>query len=257
MGSAGVTLPQVTVVGLGPGDDRYVTANVVQAIADHPVRFLRTTRHPSASLVGDAMSFDDVYEAADSFDDVYATIVDRLVAAATEHGRVLYAVPGSPLVLERTVRSLRTDPRVACTVLPAISFLDLAYERLGIDPVEERVRLIDGHEFAVAAAGDSGPLLVAHAHANWVLSDIKLAVESASGDEPVVVLQRLGTADEHVVHTTWAELDRSVEADHLTCLYIPHLAAPVGAELVRFHQLSRACCASSARGTSSRPTARS
>ena len=231
--------PHVTVVGLGPGDDRFITAHTIAAIAATPVRFVRTTRHPSSGLVGPATSFDDIYEAADSFDDVYATIVDRLVAAAAQHDHILYAVPGSPLVLERTVRLLRTDARIDCTVLPAISFLDLAYERLNIDPVEARLRLIDGHEFAVAAAGETGPLLVAHTHANWMLSDIKLAVESATGDEPVVILQRLGTVDEHITHTTWADLDRTVEADHLTCLYVPHLAAPVGAELVRFHQLSR------------------
>jgi tetrapyrrole methylase family protein/MazG family protein len=231
--------PQVTVVGLGPGDHRYITAHTLDTITGAAVTFVRTTQHPSATLLPDATSFDDVYDAADSFDDVYAEIVDRLVAAATDHGHILYAVPGSPLVLERTVRLLRADPRVECTVLPAISFLDLAYERLGIDPVEARLRLIDGHDFAVAAAGETGPLLVAHTHANWVLSDIKLAVESATGDEPVVILQRLGTDDEHVVHTTWAELDRTVQADHLTCIYIPHLAAPVGAELVRFHQLAR------------------
>jgi tetrapyrrole methylase family protein/MazG family protein len=233
------SLPRITVVGLGPGDDRYITAHTLQAIAGIPVRFIRTTRHPSASLVGGATSFDEIYEAADTFDDVYATIVDLLVAAATQHRHVLYAVPGSPLVLEQTVRRLRADTRIQCEVLPAISFLDLAYERLDIDPVEARLRLIDGHDFAVAAAGEAGPLLVAHTHANWVLSDIKLAVESATGDEPVVILQRLGTADEQIVHTTWSELDRTVEADHLTCVYIPSLGAPVGAELVRFHQLSR------------------
>jgi tetrapyrrole methylase family protein / MazG family protein len=231
--------PTITVVGLGPGDERFVTTQTLEAIAAAPVRFVRTSRHPSASLVGDATSFDDVYEAADTFDDVYATIVDRLVDAAVQHGPVLYAVPGSPLVLERTVALLRAERRVRCNVLPAISFLDLAYDRLGIDPVEAGLRLIDGHQFAVAAAGETGPLLVAHTHANWVLSDIKLAVETASGDEPVVILQRLGTVDEHIVDTTWAELDRAVDADHLTCLYIPRLAAPVGAELVRFHQLSR------------------
>jgi tetrapyrrole methylase family protein/MazG family protein len=99
--------------------------------------------------------------------------------------------------------------------------------------------LIDGHEFTTAAAGDSGPMLVAHAHANWVLSDIKLAVEGATGDEPVVILQRLGTPEQQVVTTTWAELDRTVEADHLTCIYIPHLGSPVGASLVRFHLLAR------------------
>src|SRR5215218_10289198 len=87
--------PQVTVVGLGPGDERFVTVQTLDAITSVPVRFLRTARHPSAALVRDATSFDDVYEVADTFDDVYATIADRLVEAATEHGHVLYAVPGS------------------------------------------------------------------------------------------------------------------------------------------------------------------
>ena len=231
--------PVVTVVGLGPGGPEYVTEHTLAEIRRATHHFVRTSRHPSASLVADAVSFDDVYEQADTFDDVYAEITERLVAAAHAHGEVLYAVPGSPLVLERTVRSLLADTRISCRVHPAMSFLDVAYARLGIDPVEARVTLVDGHEFASAAAGLTGPLLVAHTHANWVLSDIKLAVEDASGDEPVVILQRLGTADEAVVHTTWADLDRTVEADHLTCIYIPSLGAPVGAELVRFHQLAR------------------
>ena len=232
-------MPTVVVVGLGPGGDEYVTLNTLALIERIPHRFVRTARHPSAHLVPGATTFDDVYERADTFGDVYGEIADRLVLAANEHGEVLYAVPGSPLVLERTVRTLRRDPRIVCDVHPAMSFLDLAYARLGIDPIEAGVTLVDGHEFATAAAGNPGPMLVAHTHANWVLSDIKLAVESADGDEAVVVLQRLGTPEELITHTTWAELDRTVEADHLTSIYIRHLAAPVGAELVRFHQLSR------------------
>ena len=232
--------PSVVVVGLGPGDASHITRRALDAITAAPIRYLRTARHPSAHLVGpDAISFDDVYESAASFDDVYAMIVDRLIDAAHVHGEVLYAVPGSPLVLERTVRLLRADDRITCRVLPAISFLDLAYDRLGIDPVETGLRLVDGQEFATATAGWSGPMLVAHTHANWVLSDIKLAVESATGDEPVVILQRLGTDDETVVHTTWSELDRTVQVDHLTCIYVPAMAASVGAELVRFHELAR------------------
>ncbi|MEP7112629.1 MAG: nucleoside triphosphate pyrophosphohydrolase [Ilumatobacteraceae bacterium] len=230
---------RVTIVGLGPAGAEYVTQQTLDAIAWHPNRFIRTTRHPSASLLRSATSFDDIYEAADTFADVYAEITERLVTAAAEHGDVLYAVPGSPLVLERSVRHLLDDPRVTCTVLPAMSFLDVAFARLGIDPVDAGVRLIDGHDFATAAAGDHGPMLVAHTHANWVLSDIKLAVEGAMGDEPVVILQRLGTPDELITNTTWAELDRTVEADHLTSIYIPHFGAPVGGSLVRFHQLSR------------------
>lgn len=234
-----MTAARIVVVGLGPAGPEYVTEHTVAEIARVPHRYLRTSRHPSASLVPEAVTFDEIYEAANTFADVYSEITDRLVSVAQQFGEVLYAVPGSPLVLERTVLALRADTRIECVVHPAMSFLDLIYARLGIDPVEAGVTLVDGHQFATGAAGLSGPLLVAHTHANWVLSDIKLAVENATGDEPVIILQRLGSPDELVTHTTWAELDRTVEADHLTSIYIPHLAAPVGAELVRFHQLAR------------------
>ena len=154
-------LGRITIIGLGPGGPQYITQQTLDAISTHPHRFIRTTRHPSASVVGVATCFDDVYEAAGTFADVYAEITERLVAAAAEHGQILYAVPGSPLVLERSVRHLCNDLRVECNVLPAMSFLDVAFARLGIDPIEAGVRLIDGHEFATAAAGDHGPMLVA------------------------------------------------------------------------------------------------
>jgi tetrapyrrole methylase family protein/MazG family protein len=194
-------------------------------------------------LVVGATSFDDVYEAADTFASVYAEIADRLVAAAAEHGHVLYAVPGSPLVLERSVATLRADARVDLDLLPAMSFLDVAWARLGIDPIEVGVRLVDGHEFATAAAGATGALLVAHTHANWVLSDIKLAIDDGGRGEldatPVVLLKGLGTDDEQIIHTTWAEMDRVTDADHLTSLYVPALGVAAASGYARFHQLAR------------------
>ncbi len=234
-----MSAPRIVVAGIGPAGPAFVTTAVSEAIARMPHRFLRTARHPSASVVGDAVSFDDLYETADTFDEVYASIVERLVAASHQFGEILYAVPGSPWILERTVRHLLDDRRVELDILPAVSFLDLAYAALRLDPVEAGVRLIDGHRFAEAAAGQTGPLLVAHCHANWVLSDIKLALDDARGDEEVVILQRLGSIDQEVVTTTWSRLDQTVQADHLTTIYIPRLAAPVGHELVRFHTIVR------------------
>ncbi len=231
--------PRIVVVGLGPGGHDHVTVETRDAIEHATHRYLRTSIHPSADLVPEATTFDHLYDTVDTFDEVYRQIADALAAAAAEHGEILYAVPGSPLVLERTVRHLQARVDVECDVRPAMSFLDVAWARLGIDPVEAGVRLVDGHEFATAAAGEHGPLLVAHTHANWVLSDIKLALEEATGDEPVTILHALGTSDERIVPTTWADLDRTIDADHLTSLWIPHLAAPVGAAYVRFHQLTR------------------
>ena len=233
-----MTRPRVVVVGIGPAGPELVTGEVTTAIARIKNRYLRTARHPSASAVADAITCDDLYERGKTFDDVYRGIVDRLVDAATQHGEVLYAVPGSPYVLERSVRWLVADERVDTVVLAGMSFLDLAYTRLGIDPIEAAVTLIDGHTFTRSAAGRTGPLLVAHTHDRRTLSDIKLAVDDEPTG-PVTVLQRLGLAQEAVFEVAWADLDRVVDADHLTCVYIPKLAAPVASELMRFYEVVR------------------
>jgi tetrapyrrole methylase family protein/MazG family protein len=190
-------------------------------------------------LMPRATSFDSLYDTLPTFEDVYREITEAVVAAALQHGEVLYAVPGSPLILESSVAQLRADSRIEVHVLPALSFLDLAWEALGIDPVNAGVRLIDGHRFALEASGERGPLLVAQVHADWVLSDVKLSHESANGNEPVVLLHHLGLPDQRVEHTTWQELDRVLPADHLTTLYIPQMAEPVAGELARLHQLAR------------------
>jgi len=230
---------RVVIVGLGPGPRNTVTQATLEAIERIDVQFVRTKRHPTADLMPRTTSFDSLYDTLPTFEDVYSAITEAVVAAAVKHGEVLYAVPGSPLILESSVAQLRADSRVEVQVLPALSFLDLAWEALGIDPVNAGVRLIDGHRFALEASGERGPLLVAQVHADWVLSDVKLSHESANGNEPVVLLHHLGLPDQRVEHTTWQELDRVLPADHLTTLYIPQMAEPVSGELARLHQLAR------------------
>lgn len=238
-----MTLPHIEIIGLGPAGEEFITEHTRHRIAAHRHRYLRTGQHPSAHLVIDARTMDHHYDRADTYAEVYQDIVEDLVTAARQYGEVLYAVPGSPLVLEQTVKALLCDERVVCTVQPAMSFLDLAWSRLAIDPVEAAVTLIDGHEFATASAGLTGPFLVAHCHADWVLSEIKLStedsVELSNDDVDVVVLHHLGLPDEIVTTVPWSELDQTVEADHLTCIFIPQLRVPVGHELIAFHELAR------------------
>jgi tetrapyrrole methylase family protein / MazG family protein len=237
-GTGGTGAPRVVVVGLGPAGPDLTTVGAADRLAAAPARFLRTRRHPAAEPWAAAPSFDHHYETAATFDDVYRAIVEDLVVAAHEDGEVVYAVPGSPHVLERSVATLLADDRVEVEVVPGMSFLELAWGHLGVDPVEAGVRLVDGHRFAVDAAGATGALLIAHCHANHVLSDLKLAYED---DEPdvAIVLQRLGLPDQRVVEVPWAELDQAVEADHLTSVFVPEVGAPVASELVRFAELVR------------------
>ena len=229
---------RLTIVGLGPAGPELITPQVTERLAATPTVRLRTARHPAAAVV-EAPSYDHVYEAADRFADVYEEIARDLLALAAVDDLV-YAVPGSPLVLERTVELVReaaTDMDLELEILPAVSFLDTVWSRLQVDPIEAGVRLIDGHVFATAAAGQTGPLLVAHAHANHVLSDIKLAFEEPPAT--AIILQRLGLPDERIVEVAWADLDRELEADHLTSLYLPEVAEPVAHEFARFDELVR------------------
>ncbi len=231
-------MAEVTICGLGPGGLDQITEATVQVLGGSSPVYLRTARHPSAARAPGATSFDDVYERATSFDDVYETIAETVVDAAKTHGHVVYAVPGSPLILERSVRRIRAATEVDVTLMPAISFLDETWARLQVDPVDDGVRLIDGLQFAIEAAGERGPLLVAHVHSGWVLSDIKLALD-VGPEQNVVVLQRLGTPEERIFEVSWPDLDRVVGADHLTTLYLPELAAPVGYQLSRSVEMMR------------------
>jgi tetrapyrrole methylase family protein/MazG family protein len=55
----------------------------------------------------------------------------------------------------------------------------------------------------------------------------------------VTVLQRLGLPNESVRRVAWEDLDRDVEPDHLTSLWLPALADPFASELVRLEELVR------------------
>ncbi len=235
--------PRIDVVGLGPAGPELITTGAQTLMAGAETLVLRTARHPSARAVPDAPSFDHLYEGVTTFEEVYSAIVDELVSLAKGRGSVVYAVPGSPAVAERSVVLLRDHPLVvdgdlAVNVHPAVSFVDLAVEVLGVDPVSAGVALVDGESFSVEAAGSAGPLLVAQCWSRSVLSAIKISVD-VEPTPPVTILHHLGLDDEVVREVPWEELDRAIEPDHLTSLWIPELAAPVASELVRLDELVR------------------
>jgi len=231
-------MPKIVVAGLGPAGPELVTTAVHQAVQRIPRRYLRTARHPSASAVPDAATFDHLYDTLPSFETVYRAMVDSLTEAAIAHDEILYAVPGSPMVAERSVELLLAQTAVEVEILAGPSFLDLVWATLGIDPIKAGVRLVDGANFAVDAAGQGGPLLVAQCWSRQVLSDIKLSAEGNERDL-VTVLCRLGLPDQATFEVGWPDLDKVVEPDHLTTLWIPRLASPVGAELGRLAELVR------------------
>jgi tetrapyrrole methylase family protein/MazG family protein len=141
------------VVGLGPAGKAYLTTEV-RALHGRCFADERTCGRPAIRrrmALSGFVAFDHLYESA------------ARSTRSTRHRRgaggrrdaaapdpIVYAVPGSPLVAERTVELLRATSRVDLTVIPGLSFLDLAWERLGIDPL---VRACAGRCRAVRAGG--------------------------------------------------------------------------------------------------------
>ena len=234
---------RVVAVGLGPAgaDHLLPVARVALESATH--RYARTLRHPAVDdLVAAGLtfeSFDGIYDAAPDLETAYADIATRLVAAAHEHGEVVYAVPGSPAVAERAVALLRSDPSIEVVLIAGVSFADLAWVRLGVDPMDGDARVVDGR--AIDDAELAGRLLVAQCDNPFVLSDVKLALlEHLGPDTPITVLQRLGLPDEAIAVVALEDLDRgAVVPDHLTSVFVDAGAVGAAREMVRLLQLAK------------------
>lgn len=178
----------ITIVGLGPGAVGNLSLETMGLLKGEAQVILRTAVHPTvAELQRQDVQFtscDDLYETLDSFEEVYAAIVSRVLAAAAA-GDVVYAVPGSPLVAEKTVVLLRTAAReqgVKLVIKPSMSFLDLAYVELGIDPIAG-LQIIDAQDFGTAAIAGNHPLIVTQVYNQMVAGDLKLALMEALPDE--------------------------------------------------------------------------
>jgi tetrapyrrole methylase family protein/MazG family protein len=234
---------RIVAVGLGPAGADHLLPVARAALASATHRYARTLRHPAVhDLVGAGVtftSFDDVYDAAPDLETAYGEIAARLVAAAHEHGEVVYAVPGSPAVAERAVALLRADDTVEVELVAGVSFADLAWVRLGVDPMDGDARVVDGRD--IDAAELAGRLLVAQCDNQFVLSDVKLALlEHLGPDTPVTVLQRLGLPDEQITVVALEELDRgAVAPDHLTSVFVDAGAVSAAREMVRLLQLAK------------------
>lgn len=217
----------ITIVGLGPGAVGNLSLETMGLLKGDAQVILRTSVHPTvAELQRQNVHFtscDDLYETLDSFEKVYGAIVSRVLAAAKD-GDVVYAVPGSPLVAEKTVVLLRSAAKqqgVQLVIKPSMSFLDLAYVELGIDPIAG-LQIIDAQDFYAAASAGNHPLMITQVYSQMVASDLKLVLMDVLPDEyEIYFLRNLGLPDEECRPIKLYELDRQPNIDHLTSAYIP------------------------------------
>lgn len=127
---------------------------------------------------------------------------------------------------------------VKLVIKPSMSFLDLAYVELGIDPIAG-LQIIDAQDFAEIASAGQHPLMITQVYSQMVAGDLKIALMDVLPDEyEIYFLRNLGLPDEECRPIKLFELDRQPNIDHLTSAYVPPM--PGGAEDTVFENVDDA-----------------
>ncbi|GBF32159.1 nucleoside triphosphate pyrophosphohydrolase MazG [Desulfocucumis palustris] len=225
----------IIIAGLGPGDPAALPVAVLDELSAGGVNWLRTGVHPVVPWLRDRgisfNTFDDIYRTMNDFDKVYRRIAESIIEAGRS-GRVLYAVPGHPMVAEESVRLIMAsagEEGLPVRVLPAMSFLDALFVTLKIDPVEG-LHVADGLRLDVQRPDPGAGTVLTQVYNRMVASDIKLTLmEYYPEEHRVMVVRAAGVPGrEKVEEVPLYEMDRLSWLDHLTCLYIPPLAGHTG-----------------------------
>lgn len=230
----------IDIIGLGAGDPDAITLGVWRKLQSADRLFVRTEHHPVMALVKEHdiayTSFDYIYEAHDSFPDVYEPIADALLEEAQKPSdnnaaaAIVYAVPGHPMVAERTVQLLRercADAGIELRITGGESFLDAAFVSLGIDPIEG-FALLDAAELKPALLQPQLHTLIGQVYDDFTASDVKLALmERYPDDHEVVIGHALGVqGQEKIIRVPLYELDRDQTYGNLSLIYVPRSEDP-------------------------------
>ncbi len=214
----------IYVVGLGPGDGGLITDQSWKLLEKGMPVYLRTAVHPSVKELEKKgisfKTFDYLYNTKENFDTVYGSIVDALQEAA-QNQDIVYAVPGSPMVAEQTVVLLRQ--RVSpekLSILAGMSFLEVLYTKVGIDPVEG-LYIADSADLEHIKAMPQSHVIVTQIYSRHVAAEVKISLmEFYEDDAEVTVVHHMSLPDEKIETIPLYELDRLEYVDYLTSLII-------------------------------------
>ena len=190
----------------------------------------RTSHHPCVeelSSRGVRLRFlDHFYEGAGSLEEAYRLMAEEIRHEAEEKGVAYYAVPGHPLVAERSVQLLLSMDGLEVRLHPAVSFLDAVLCSLGVEPLEGLL-LLDGERLAAGEYPFLDPRLgsvIAQVDSRLKASDVKLSLlEVYPPEHELLVVSVASTEGERVERVSLEELDRAERFDHLTSIYVPPL----------------------------------
>ncbi|HZJ98936.1 MAG TPA: nucleoside triphosphate pyrophosphohydrolase [Tissierellaceae bacterium] len=217
---------KIFVIGLGPGKIDSLTLGAVERINSGERNYLRTEKHPTVDYFKENdipyKSFDYIYDSEEDFEIVYKKIVDKLINESIE-ADINYYVPGNPLVSEKTVEIL-LNKGLDIEIVSGMSFIEPIIELLGRDPIEG-LKIVDGTQFNNQLVDINSDIIVTQVYNRRILTDVKIVLSEIYGDDyNVWLIRKAGIVDQEEANRIQVfQLDRILEIDHLTSIYIPKI----------------------------------
>ncbi|WP_027108006.1 MazG nucleotide pyrophosphohydrolase domain-containing protein [Lacticigenium naphthae] len=220
---------EITIIGLGPSNLDQMPLNVYRLLKETDKKlFARTKLHPAVEeLENEGVHFhfyDSFYEAEEKdFDKVYQAIVEDLLER-TKTEDIVYAVPGHPMVAEKTVQLLLSQPNdVKVNILGGKSFLDDLFQAVKKDPIDG-FQLLDSFDLNPDEINSSQQIVIMQVFNDYIASEVKLSLMEIYPDDFLVALvNEAGGKKETVRWIPLYELDRLEGIYNLLSLYIPPL----------------------------------
>ncbi|MFD6438254.1 nucleoside triphosphate pyrophosphohydrolase [Peribacillus sp. NPDC060186] len=232
---------EITIIGLGAGDLDQLPFGIYKKLTKTKECFVRTIDHPvivELTIEGIKFTaFDKVYEKHDQFEEVYEEISEALLQEAVNRS-VLYAVPGHPMVAEKTVQLLlEKGPArgISIRLEGGQSFLDPLFQAVQIDPIEG-FQLLDGTALSPDDLHIRQHMIIGQVYDAFSASNVKLTLmEKLPDDYEVYIVTAAGSSQEKVTKCALYELDRQMELSNLTSVYVP----PVKEEALQYREFSK------------------
>ncbi|MBU3196901.1 nucleoside triphosphate pyrophosphohydrolase [Clostridium algidicarnis] len=219
----------IKILGLGPGSPEALTLGTLNEFKSGKDIYLRTEKHPTVDYIKSmdikVRTYDFAYDKFDSFDKVYQFIAEDLIKRHNTVDEVIYAVPGHPLVAERTVNiliELCENQGIAVEIFPAVSFIDVIIERLKIDPING-LKIIDAFDIGNQNLDNNAGLIITQVYDQLISSEVKIRLlDYYNYDKEIYFVRAAGVkGEESIRKIPLYTLDRQADIDYLTSVYIP------------------------------------
>ena len=219
----------IKIVGLGPGAPEALTIGTIKALEKSENIFFRTEKHPTVDYLKETIksfkTYDHFYEEGSNFDEVYENIAKDVVKQYEKLGELIYAVPGHPLVAEKSVFNLMKlcdESNIEYKILPAVSFIDAMMDSLKIDPIEG-IKVIDAFDMKSQILDKRIGTIITQVYNPLIASEVKLQLLDCYKDDTIIDYVRAAGIEgqESIRKIPIYELDMQEDIDYLTSVYVP------------------------------------